>query len=62
MEEWLLIITENSKTTILDKCFAYNKADADQIFCIRAWMIGEVLSTADYLIEQQQSAYEVENM
>lgn len=50
MEKFLLIEDES----ILDSCFSSSLKKADDIFNSRGWVIGEVISEADFLIEKKE--------
>ena len=58
METWLLVDDFNGNTSILDRCFTSSKQKAQSIFDGDGWVIGEVISEADYLIELQQNQLE----
>ena len=57
METWLLI--DDLDSSIVDRCLASSKKAAQSIFDNRGWMIGDVLSEADYLNELQQNKAEI---
>lgn len=59
MEKFLLIDDCGETTGILDSCLASSTKSAQTIFDIRGWVIGEVLSEADYIHERQQSQMEM---
>lgn len=50
MEKFLLIEDES----ILDSCFSSSLKKADDIFNSRGWVVGEVISEADFLIERKE--------
>lgn len=45
---------------VLDQCTASCKKSAIHTFTLRGWNIGDVLSEADYIAEQQQNAMELQ--
>ena len=59
MEKFLLIDDCNGAIGILDSCLASSIKSAQNVFDSRGWVIGEVLSEADYIAERQQSQMEV---
>lgn len=59
MEKFLLIDDCNGAIGILDSCLANSIKSAQNVFDSRGWVIGEVLSEADYIAERQQSQMEV---
>lgn len=59
MEKFLLIDDYNGAIGILDSCLANSIKSAQNVFDNRGWVIGEVLSEADYIAEKQQSQMEV---
>lgn len=59
MEKFLLVDDCSGTTGILDSCLASSTKQAQKIFDNRGWVIGEVLSEADYIAERQQSQMEV---
>ena len=56
METWLLI--DDLDNAIIDRCIASSRKSAQSIFDKRGYMIGDVLSEADYLNELQQNNME----
>lgn len=58
METWILLDSDSNYYTVLDKCLANSKKDAEQIFINRSWVIGDVLSEADYIAEHQLNILE----
>lgn len=58
MEKFLLIDDCNETTSILDSVLASSIKSAQKHFDNQGWMIGEVLSEADYIHERQQSQME----
>jgi len=48
MENYVLVDTEDNKYYQLDLCYAESKDSALTEFCIRGWVIGEVMTLADY--------------
>ena len=50
MEKFLLIEDES----ILDSCFTSSLRKAENIFNSRGWVVGEVISEADFLIEKRE--------
>ena len=49
MEQWLLVENFNGKSCVLDRCFTSSKEKAQSIFDGDGWVIGEVISEADFL-------------
>ena len=59
MEKFLLVDDCGGTTGILDSCLASSISSAQKIFDNRAWMIGELMSEANYIHERQQSQMEL---
>lgn len=55
MENFLLV----DDVEILDICLSNSVKQAEKTFDNRGWVIGEVMSEADYIAERQQSQMEV---
>jgi hypothetical protein len=58
METWLLVEDFNGKSCILDKCFTSSREKAQSAFGGDGWVIGEVISEADFLAELQLNSFE----
>lgn len=58
MEKFLLVDDCGGTTGILDTCLASSIKSAQRIFDSKGWIIGEVMSEADYIHERQQSQME----
>lgn len=50
-EKWFLISTDG-ENSILDECYATSHDDAQQIFTLRGWVHGVVVSEADWMNEK----------
>lgn len=46
-------------SSIIDRCSAFSITFAQIEFSMRGWVIGDVLSEADFMYEQQQNTMEV---
>lgn len=51
MEKWLLVDTSTKKWIILDSCLTTSREKAQSAFDGDGWIIGEVMSEADFLNE-----------
>lgn len=58
METWLLVDDFNGTTAILDRCLASSREKAQSTFDGDGWVIGEVISEADYIVELQLNTFE----
>jgi hypothetical protein len=58
MEQWLLIEDFNGKCVILDRCFTSSKEKAQSAFDGEGWILGYVVSEADFLLELQLNSFE----
>lgn len=56
--ETFFLIDEDS---ILDRCLASSVYNAERIFSAKGWIIGEVISEADYLAEKEQNNLELQS-
>lgn len=54
MEQWLLVEDFNGKSCILDRCFTSSKEKAQSAFDGEGWVLGNVVSEADFLLEEQK--------
>lgn len=59
MEKFLLVDESGETTCILDTVLSSSIKSAQKHFNNQGWMIGEVMSEADYIHERQQSQMEV---
>lgn len=58
METFVLVETFNDNFIILDRCLASSIQKAQSMFDGEGWMIGEVMSEADFMHELQLNAFE----